>query len=309
MRAPQSRPSTRRTWIGQATAATLGLASCGLMARTAGAAMDPVPRLGPSHFKSSIAAYSYRKYLQGDSPEMNLFDFVDLAATMGLDAVEPTSYYFPPNVDRGYLVRLKRHAFRRGLDISGTAIGNDFCLPDGPARQNQIRNAKTWIENAAILGAPVIRFFAGRVPKGDEESAAVERAIAGFEEVLPYAEQYGVVLALENHGGVTAEADQMLRIVRAIDHPNFGVNLDTGNFRTDAPYGDLEKLAPYAVNVQVKIEIRRRGQDKEPADIPRLVAMLRNVQYSGYVVLEYEGAAEPREAIPGHAAELIALLD
>ena len=94
--------------------------------------------------------------------------------------------------------------------------------------------------------------------------------VEGFREILPYAAEKGVVLALENHGGITETPEQLLALVRAIDGPNFGVNLDTGNFHGDDPYADLAKLAPYAVNVQVKTEISRKGKPKEDADLARV---------------------------------------
>lgn len=292
---------TRRQFLGGAA-----LAAAATLARPAGAG-EPIRRSRPSHFKLSIAAYSYRQFLAGDEKTMDLFDFVDLAADMALDAVEPTSYYFPADVNEEYLHRLQRHAFLLGLDISGTAIGNDFCVPEGPDREAQFDLARTWIDRAAALDAPVIRVFAGRVPKGDAEDAAVARAIEGFKAVLPYAAEKGVMLALENHGGITATPEQMLRIVEAIDHPYFGVNLDTGNFRTEDPYADLAKIAPYAVNVQVKTEVTRDGT-KEEADLSRFVSLLRDVKYSGYVVLEYEAAEDPMTAIPRHVNRLRELI-
>jgi sugar phosphate isomerase/epimerase len=159
------------------------------------------------------------------------------------------------------------------------------------------------------MQAPVIRIFAGQVPRGDAEEAAVARAIDGLRESVAYAAERGVILALENHGGITATPAQMLRLVEAVDSPWFGVNLDTGNFTTPDPYADLERIAPYAVNVQVKTEIARGDTAaKEPADFGRLVEMLRRVRYSGYVVLEYEAAEDPRTAIPGHVAALRRLI-
>jgi sugar phosphate isomerase/epimerase len=100
-----------------------------------------------------------------------------------------------------------------------------------------------------------------------------------------------------------------LRLVKAIDSPNFGVNLDTGNFHGADPYADLAKLAPYAVNVQVKTEISRQGKPKEEADLAREIAILREAKYSGYVVLEYEAKEDPFKAIPRHLKTLRALID
>jgi sugar phosphate isomerase/epimerase len=297
-------PTTRRRFLqaaAMASVAPLGFA------RNA-AAIPPIGRTRPGHLKLSLAAYSYRQFLAGKHPQMDLFDFVNLAADMGLDAVEPTSYYFPTDVDDEYLHRLKQHAFVLGLDISGTSVGNDFCVPPGPERDKQMALVRTWVDHAAELDAPVIRIFAGRVPKGDSEEAAVARAIEGIRSSLPYAAQKGVSLALENHGGITATVPQMLALVQAVDAPNFGVNLDTGNFRTPDPYADIARLAPYAINVQVKTEITREGKPKEEADLSRLIAILREARYSGYVVLEYEAAADPMTAVPRHIKTLRGLI-
>ena len=93
-------------------------------------------------------------------------------------------------------------------------------------------------------------------------------------------------------------------IVRAIKSPWVGINLDTGNFHTDDPYRDLAMCAPYAVNVQVKSEMSRRGQKAEAADLARLIKMLREVNYQGYVALEYEAAESPWKAVPGLLKQL-----
>jgi sugar phosphate isomerase/epimerase len=299
---------SRREWL-QRTALAL-TAGGGVLAspRPAGA-IPPIGRTRPSHLKLSIAAYSYRQYLTGHPPKIDLFDFVNLAADMALDGVEPTSYYFPPDVTTEYLNRLKLHAFTLGLDISGTAVGNNFCLPPGPKRDEQIESVRRWIDRAAELDAPVIRIFAGNVPRGATEEQAIGWAIEGIKAVLPHAARRGIVLALENHGGITGTPEQVLNLVKAIDAPNFGVNLDTGNFRGNDQYAQFAQLAPYAYNVQVKTELHRSGShDKEEADLARIIAILREARYSGYVVLEYEADEDPMKAIPKYIKTLRQLI-
>jgi len=301
------RDTTRRDFL-RGVAGSAASASMALALPSAARAIGPIQRTRPSHLKLSLAAYSYRQWLTGKSPRMDLFGFVDLAADMGLDGVELTSYYFPPDVTTGYLHRLKQHAFRLGLDVSGTSVGNNFCLPDGPARDKQLELVRTWVDRAAELDAPVIRIFAGTVAKGDDEAKAVARAIEGIKASLPYAAGKGVTLALENHGGITATPAQILKLVEAVDAPNFGVNLDTGNFHGDDPYADLARLAPYAVNVQVKTEVSRKGRKKEDADLARVVEVLRKARYSGYVVLEYEADEDATAAVPRHVKTLRGLI-
>lgn len=261
--------------------------------------------------KLSLAAYSFNRQLsrpgRNQTGEMTLDDFVEFCAKLNLDGTELTSYYFPARVTTDYLLHLKQKTFQLGLDVSGTAIGNDFCLPDGEKRDAQISLCKAWIDHAAVMGAPVIRIFAGRIPKGDSEEVALDRCVAGINECLDYAATKGVFLGLENHGGITATPEQLLAIIKRVKpSPWFGVNYDSGNFRTDDPYRDLEKIAPYAVNAQIKVSVTRNGT-KEPADLKRMVDILKAAHYRGYVVLEYE-ETEPHKEIPEYIHKLRQLI-
>ena len=302
----------RRSFLRDATligAAALGSLAGGSFSRRA-AAIEPIKRDGPfkpdgkAKFKFSLAGYSYRNLLTGNPPKLTLDDFIADCAGMGLEGTEPTSYYFPSKVTHDYLRHLKHLAFRLGLDISGTAVGNDFCRPAGPERDGQIAQVKKWIEYAEILGAPVIRIFSGTRRGNQTVDDARKLAVAGIEECCDYAGRHGVFLALENHGGLTATAGEMLRLIRDVKSEWFGVNLDTGNFRTDDVYGDLAKIAPYAINVQVKVVVSGPDGRKVPADFGRLAKMLTEAGYRGYIVLEYEEGEDPRVACPRYLDQL-----
>jgi sugar phosphate isomerase/epimerase len=297
--------TTRRQFLHSTLTAGVGLA----LAAPA-AAIEPIARTGKPHLRLSLAAYSFRKYLDlkaKPKPAMTLDDFVDLAAGMNLDAVEPTAYYFA-DTSPEYLGCLKGRCTRLGLDISGTAVGNNFCTPDAARLKEQLAMVKKWTEHASRLGAKTVRIFAGSVDKTETEEKARARCIAAIQEACDYAAQFGVYLALENHGGITATLEQILLLVRGVKHDFFGVNLDTGNFHTSDPYADLARLAPYAVNVQIKTEIQRAGQKKEEADLKRLIGMLREAGYRGYVALEYEAEEDPKTAVPRHVATLRQLI-
>jgi sugar phosphate isomerase/epimerase len=258
-------------------------------------AIEPISRSSGSHFKFSLAAYSYRDLLQSNPPRLTLHDFIADCARFGLDGTELTSYYFPDNPPHEYFRQLKSAAFRLGLDVSGTAVGNDFCFPPGEERDREIAHVKRWIEYADLMDAPVIRIFSGGVKPGQSIDDARRLALEGMEECCAYAGQYGIFLALENHGGLTTEADDMLAMVRDVKSPWFGVNLDTGNFRSADVYGDLERLAPYSLNVQVKVVIHPAGQPSEPSDYQRLARIMRTCGYRGYIVLEFEEPGDPRQ--------------
>jgi sugar phosphate isomerase/epimerase len=83
-----------------------------------------------------------------------------------------------------------------------------------------------------------------------------------------------------------------------VKSPWIGINLDTGNFHTEDPYADLAKAAPYAVNVQYKVEVQYRGKQKQFADMPRVIKILRDANYQGYVALEYEAKEDAWKAVP-----------
>jgi sugar phosphate isomerase/epimerase len=282
-------------------------ASVATVCATAGAAtaIEPIRRQGRPHLRLSLAAYSFRQALdlKQAQPAMTLEGFIDMAAGQPLDAVELTAYYFPETSPR-YLARLKGRATRLGLDISGTAVGNNFCGTNASRQKEQIAHVKSWIEHTSRLGGKTMRIFAGSVERGDAEERARQRCLEAMHECCEHAGQFGIYLALENHGGITATPEQMLALVRGVKSDWFGVNLDTGNFHTQDPYADLARLAPYAVNVQLKTEIQRAGKAREEADLKRLVQMLRDVGYRGYVALEYEAAEDAKVAVPRHLRTL-----
>jgi sugar phosphate isomerase/epimerase len=293
---------TRRTFL-RSSAATLA----GLAALPAGA-IEPFARAGAPRLQLSLAAYSFRDFLKDGgarakaAPDaahnIDLFQFIDYCAEHGCAGTELTSYYFAKNFDDAYLIKLRRHAFLRGIDISGTAVGNSFTEPAGDKRDAQIATVKKWVDHAAVLGAPHIRVFAGNASQGLTRDDAKKNCIAALDECGDYAGKRGIFLGLENHGGIVAEAPDILDIIRAVKTPWVGINLDTGNFQTDDPYHDLELIAPYAVNVQMKGEVHPRGQKKQEADLARLVKILRDAKYQGYVALEYEGTEDPWKAVP-----------
>ena len=289
----------------------LQLSGLSLIASRASFAIEPFQRAGTARLQLSLAAYSFRdsfKDQQGKANaagKLDMFAFIDYCAEHGCDGAELTSYYFPSDATDDYLRQVRRRAFLRGVSISGTAVGNTFTHPPGPARDKEIALVKRWVDRAAILGTSHIRVFAGNAGKDQPRAEAVANCITALEECAEYAGQHGVFLGIENHGGIVAEPAGLLEIIKAVKSPWVGVNLDTGNFHGADPYADLATCAPYAVNVQIKSEIRRAGaKEKEAADLARLVKILRDANYQGWVALEYEAKADPWKAVPPLLAQL-----
>jgi sugar phosphate isomerase/epimerase len=294
-----STPYGRRDFLRRCALVSAGAGAVAAGWPRTASAIEPIARTGKSFFKFSLAGYSYRDLLNAKSPDekLTLDDFIADCAKMQLDGTELTSYYFPKEPTPEYLRHLKQLCFRLGLDISGTAVGNDFCHPPGETRDAEIRDVKRWVDYAEILGAPVIRIFSGH-PHDTSVEEAHKLAVEAIEECCQYAGEHGVFLALENHGGLTTTAEGILGLVRDVKSPWFGVNLDTGNFRSSDPYAEVAQLAPYAINVQVKVTIAPEGAPRQQADFRRLARIMADAGYRGYIVLEFEENEDPREACP-----------
>ncbi len=306
----------RRSFLQAASATSVGVmvgsAALSMNVARSAQAIEPFVRPKPGKLRLSLAAYSLRKYLapaKNEPKKMDLMEFVDFCYQHGLAGTELTSYYFPDQVTTEYLLKLKQHCHLRGMTISGGAIRNDFCQLDRTKIEADLAHTKTWVDNYALLGAPAIRIFAGNQPKDEETSVTLKRCAEHCETAAKYAAEKGVLLALENHGGVTATAAGLLEIVKQVNAPGFGVNFDSGNFRTTSdPYAELAQIAPYAVNAQVKVDIYPEGQH-QPTDLARVLSILRDAGYSGWVALEYEAKDEPLEAIPRYLDQLRKLID
>lgn len=326
---------TRREFVQRAALLPLGAALTGPLfaAASTSASVAPPPasspspavhppfrRVGGAKLKLSLNAFSFnpqlQNHLQGKSPGLSLFELLEFCAQHDFEAIDPTGYYFPgyPEVPTdAYLNEFKRRAFSLGLDISGTGIRNDFAQPDADARAADVARAKAWIEAAARLGAPVLRVFAGAVPKGYENKwdEAANWMIDALRECAEHGAKFGVLVGVQNHGDMLQTAARTIKVVKRVDSAWFGVIVDTGNMMTPDPYDDIARVVPYAVNWQIK-ESPRGNNSPERTDLPRLIRILREGGYRGYIPIETLAATgkpyDPYQLVPAFAAEVRAAM-
>ena len=269
---------------------------------TVGHGADPFHRGSTARLRLALAAYSFRDDFatgkDGSPARMDMLRFVDYCADHGCDGAELTSYYFPQPISDRFLREVRRRAHLRGVTVSGTAVGNNFCHPPGARRDSEQLQVREWIGHASVLGAPHIRVFAG----DDQGLGLPEKkrlCIEALRQAAAEAGNRGILLGVENHGGIVSEASDLLEIVQAVDSPWVGINLDTGNFHTRDPYADLARCAPWAVNVQLKTHIHPKGgTGTQPADLDRIFRILRDSGYQGWVTLEYEEPKDPWIRVP-----------
>jgi L-ribulose-5-phosphate 3-epimerase len=275
---------TRRTLLS--LSAALGLPGSALAAK--------------ARFRTAICAYSFRDALAKKT--MSYDDLVHLAVDTGTDGLDLTVYWFP-NQNDSFLLPLRRLAYRQGVEIYSISIRTDMCQPKPDLRAKEAAWINSWVDTASRLGAGHIRVFGGNVPAGATEDQAAGWCAEVLARAGEYAGKHGVILGLENHGGITARAERIIEIVKKVDSPWVGINLDTGNFERDA-YRQIDMILPFAVNAQFKTEIRDEAGRHAPSDWERLVKMFAASGYRGYLALEYEAKEQASTAVPRLMREL-----
>lgn len=284
-------PMNRRNFFAATAAAGAGLS-------LNGAPQKPIEK--KARLRTAICAYSFRNELK--AKKMTYDDLVRLAVELDVDGLDLTVYWFPENLD-GFLMPLKRLAFRNAVELCSISISTNCCQPTPAGQAAEVDKIKKWVDVAEKLGAGHIRVFGGTVPKGSTEEQAAGWVVEILKRAAEYSGGKGVTLGIENHGGVTERADRIIQIVKAVDSPWVGINVDTGNFRKDA-YNQLRMCMPYAVNSQVKSEIMDETGKKGPADWDRIIRMFAEASYKGYFALEYEAAEPAPIAVPRMTRQL-----
>jgi len=269
--------------------------------------------------KLAISTYSYWHFKTERVP---IETVIDKAAEIGVEGLDILHRQMDiPEKDpltaehKTYLQKLKRHAFHNGVAPICLSIHQNFVHPDAAERQRQVEHTHKCIEIAYELGVPCIRLNSGRwntIKDFDDlmKARGIEPILPGFteddgfkwcidciEKSLPKAEQCGVVLALENHWGLSRTPEGQLRIVNAISSPWLGGLMDTGNFMED-PYDKLKMIAPKTVYAQAKTYYGGGEWYTLDLDYHRIAKILKDAGYTGYVSLEFEGKGNPDIEVP-----------
>lgn len=256
-----------------------------------------------ARLRTAICAYSFRDAL--GAGKLTYEDLVDMAVENQVDGLDLTVYWFPAEKREEFLMSLRRKAYLNAVELPSIAIRTDLCRKSPRDQEREAAWLDYWVDVSHRLGASHIRVFGGNVPDGATEKEAAGWVAEILKRSADYAGSKGVILGLENHGGITLRAERIVEIVEAVDHPFVGINLDTGNFRSDI-YEQIEMCAPYAVNTQFKVHVNDEGK-KMDSDWKRVVGILRDAGYRGYMALEYEAEEDPFTAVPKHLKRLNAL--
>ena len=303
----------RKTFLNRLTLATVG----GTALLSSPFALTGCARTrNELFFKISLAQWSLHRTYFGDALEGGFGEFSETLQTSPNDVLQGTedplyfaqytremfdinaieyvnTFYFGRAEDQQYLNELKNIADNEGVrsvlimcDAEG-ALGDE----DSDARQQAVENHYKWVDMAKFLGCHSIRVNANSQGSYEEQ---MERSADGLRSLSEYAAGEDINVIVENHGGLSSNAEWLVDTIRMVDMPNCGTLPDFGNFTISEDehydiYKGTEELMEFAKGVSAKANVFDEDGYEAEMDYYRLMEIVKNAGFTDYVGIEYEG--------------------
>ena len=260
--------------------------------------------------KPSICHYSFHKTWVKQNWSCN--DLARAVAAQGVGAVDfHARFVGDPDTAAQ---RINDALSESGLELSGISLSNNL-FKEGEQFETEIEETVRWIRIASEVGAPVSRIFGGSIDDRSDKShldAGIGRIVDGLGRLAVDAEKYGVILALENHGGLPCTAEEQIDVIRKINSAHLRATVDIGNYMScgQDSVESCKISAPYAAYVHVKDFVKKKSA-KNPwgweiessilgagvVDVPGCLNALATAGFEGHVALEYEAEADEEPAV------------
>lgn len=302
---------TRRTFIKQSSQFALGmglvgLSSCGnnsggTTEETTDTTEEPMAK--ELFFKISLAQWSLNKSLFAG--ELDNLDFAAKAKNdFGIEAIEYVNQFFKDKAaDKTYLGEMKKRASDNGVNSLLIMVDGEGNLgnPNETERKQAVENHYKWVEAAQFLGCHSIRVNAYGEGTSDEVAAA---AIDGLGALSTFAKDFNINVIVENHGSYSSDGNWMMGVMNEVNMANCGMLPDFGNFCIKRKTGDLydgeceeeydryqgvQQFMPLAKAVSAKSYDFNESGDETTIDFMRIMKIVKEAGYKGYVGIEYEG--------------------
>jgi len=249
---------------------------------------------------------------------MSVFDWIEMAAELPIDGLELYDGFLE-TLDEGYLEKVRLAIERRHLKMPMLCCSPDFTQPDPDARRKEIEREKKMIDVTASLGGKFCRVLSGQRRPQISRAEGVRLVVESIGEMLEYAAQRGIVLALENHykdnywkyPEFAQHTDVFLEIVSQIDSPWFGVQFDPSNTLVagEDPLDLLERVKSRVVTMHASGRYLMSGHTLEDLkeaegsigyaaflshgvigkglnDYPRIFQILKEAGFQGWISIE-----------------------
>lgn len=257
----------------------------------------------------SVSMWSVQKeFFKG---KIDTAGFIKLATQWKVDAVELLDCFFKSDEEVDMIVNMLKE---KNLPVSAYSIGNDFVVDDKKELEAQILSVKEGIDRAVRLGTTNLRVFSGNSKHDISYEKGMENIIEGFRNCVPYAEEKGIAMVLENHGLFAGTSAKVRNIIETINSPNLKANADTGNFLLvlENPVEAVDNLKDIIGFVHFK-DFKKldepNGKETYTAidntlyqgtpigqgdvDLKKIIEILGEAGYTGYLSIEYEGIGDP----------------
>ena len=192
-----------------------------------------------------------------------------------------------------HLLKLKKHAADKNITFSAISPGNNFGNVKDKDNKANLAYVQRSIDTAYILGAPVVRVFAGWPPAGMREKMW-GTAVRYMKLAAKYGEKKGITLAVEPHngGGFLPDSKSAIKFIEDVNSPFVKMNIDTGNYlgHDKDIYEGIAKSMKYATYCHLKVHaISKDGKKTSDFDLDKVFKVLSEANYMGWIAVEYEG--------------------
>jgi len=284
--------TNRRSFLKTTVAATAGTVMASPLIAAVATKKSP--------FKISLAEWSFHKTLF--AKEMTNLEFPVATRKLGIEGVEYVNQFFKDKAkDTTYLGELKKICKNEGVDSVLIMCDGEGMVghPEKEERIKTVENHKKWVDAAAFLGCHSIRVNAGSRGEYEEQQ---KLAADGLHMLCEYGDTKKINVIVENHGGLSSNGDWLAGVMKMVDHKRVGTLPDFGNFiinrRTGEEYDrykGVELLMPFAKGVSAKSHVFDADGNEANMDYYRLMKIVKDSGYKGYVGVEYEGSELPEK--------------
>jgi sugar phosphate isomerase/epimerase len=240
-------------------------------------------------FRISLAQWSLHRTIRAGQ-----LDHLDFAAAAkqdyGVEGIEYVNSFFMDRAqDAAYLAEMNRRANYEGVTQHLIMCDGEGRLgdPDAAKRAAAVENHRKWLDAARTLGCVMIRVNAASTGSFDEQQ---KLAADGLAALTAHADKAGLSVVVENHGGLSSNGQWLAGVMKMVNHPRLGTLPDFGNFYEYDRYQGVADLMPFAKAVSAKSHDFDADGNESTKDFPRLMKIVLDAGYRGWVGIEYEGS-------------------
>ena len=274
-------------------------------------------KIDKSKMDIGLQMYSFAPLImQG---KFDLLGFPDLVKnTYGINGAEYWSIPFMGREnDRDFLNDIKRRSDDNGvdnliilvddIDIKTMQSGPSLASSNKNDRDTAIDYHKKWVDVAKNIGCHSIRINLRSEEENNQK--ILENSSESISRLIEFSKQDNISIVIENHGGITGDADWLVSLMKNVDSNHLGTLPDFGTYNFCIKRGNLnfqslsencedqydkylgvKKLMPYAKGVSAKSHEFDKDGEELSTNYSRMIKIISESNYKGYITIEYEGA-------------------